>query len=468
MNCYQCGSKLGSGRYCLRCGADVSVYRKIIHISNNYYNAGLEKARLRDLSGAAEALSKSLQYDKKNIDARNLLGLVYYEMGEVVEALSQWVISKNFKATDNLADEYLMQLQEDRNQLETMNQAIKKFNQALSHAKNDGIDLAMVQLKRVIKQHPHFIKAYQLLALLYIEDEDYSRANRLLKRALKIDRGNTLCLKYSRLIRGKLGKNRSSKEKYQEEKTQKALLSVEESASADVIVPEYRERSGGTRVALGVLAGFAAAVCLIQFVIVPTVRRNTNVEVNEAVASYATKLADKELEIQTLTTQMEELQAEMDTLNETLDTYTDDSEGVLSQYDALLTAVNLYMDADTEKADLAKAFASIETDAVDSTAFDTVYESLQQYVTEDMVTEVFNEGLERYNEYYYSDAIELFEECLSLNADYDPAMYYLGLCYERRDDDETALTYYQQIVDDYPDSEYYDEAQAKTESLGEE
>ena len=29
-----------------------------------------------------------------NIDARNLLGLVYFETGEVVEALTEWVISK--------------------------------------------------------------------------------------------------------------------------------------------------------------------------------------------------------------------------------------------------------------------------------------------------------------------------------------------------------------------------------------
>lgn len=46
-------------------------------IANCYYNLGLERARLRDLSGAAELLKKSLTFDKYQKDARNLLGLIF-------------------------------------------------------------------------------------------------------------------------------------------------------------------------------------------------------------------------------------------------------------------------------------------------------------------------------------------------------------------------------------------------------
>ena len=57
----------------------------------------MEKAGVRDLSGAIESLKISLRFNKLNIDARNLLGLIYYEMGEVVTALTEWVISKNLQ-----------------------------------------------------------------------------------------------------------------------------------------------------------------------------------------------------------------------------------------------------------------------------------------------------------------------------------------------------------------------------------
>ena len=40
-----------------------------------WYNDGLRKAKIRDLTGAENSLKKSIQFDKYNKDARNLLGL---------------------------------------------------------------------------------------------------------------------------------------------------------------------------------------------------------------------------------------------------------------------------------------------------------------------------------------------------------------------------------------------------------
>ena len=52
MECYNCGAKLGKGDICQNCGANVKIYKKIIMASNAYYNDALEKAAVRDLSGA--------------------------------------------------------------------------------------------------------------------------------------------------------------------------------------------------------------------------------------------------------------------------------------------------------------------------------------------------------------------------------------------------------------------------------
>lgn len=38
--------------------------RKNQQIANSFYNLGLEKARIRDLSGAAQCLKKSLHFNK--------------------------------------------------------------------------------------------------------------------------------------------------------------------------------------------------------------------------------------------------------------------------------------------------------------------------------------------------------------------------------------------------------------------
>ena len=76
MECYRCGGRMFSGNRCLGCGADITVYRRIIRASNSCYNSALEKAKVRDLTGAAAMLRKSLQLYKKNTQARNLLGLI--------------------------------------------------------------------------------------------------------------------------------------------------------------------------------------------------------------------------------------------------------------------------------------------------------------------------------------------------------------------------------------------------------
>ena len=47
--------------------------QKIQYAANSFYNRGLELARERDLSGAAECLKRALQFNKYHTDARNLL-----------------------------------------------------------------------------------------------------------------------------------------------------------------------------------------------------------------------------------------------------------------------------------------------------------------------------------------------------------------------------------------------------------
>lgn len=116
--------------------------KKIMYQSNSWYNDGLRKAQVRDMSGAIVSLQQSLQYNRENIAARNLLGLVYYGIGEVSEALVEWIISKNLCPRDNIADYYIKNVQNSANELESLNQAIKKFNQCLVYCQQNGEDLA--------------------------------------------------------------------------------------------------------------------------------------------------------------------------------------------------------------------------------------------------------------------------------------------------------------------------------------
>ena len=157
---------------------------------------GLDKAEIRDLSGAIDLLRRSLKYNKLNIQARNLLGLVYFETGEAVSALSEWIISKNIKPDNNIAVEYIQKLQAEPARLDIINQTIKKYNISLKCCREGNEDVAAVQLKKIVSQNPKLIKAYHLLALIYIKREEYEKARKILKKAAKIDKTNSTTLRF--------------------------------------------------------------------------------------------------------------------------------------------------------------------------------------------------------------------------------------------------------------------------------
>ncbi|MBQ7425227.1 MAG: tetratricopeptide repeat protein, partial [Lachnospiraceae bacterium] len=189
----------------------VTTARRLKSLSNRLYNDGLEKAGIRDMTGAVSALREALKCDKNNIDARNLLGLVYYETGEVVMALSEWVISKNLKAEDNLADYFMDSVQSSPAHLEEINQTIKKFNIALNYCHQDSLDLAVIQLKKVLSLNSRFVKAHLLLALLYLNNGRFDRAKIEAQKALKLDSGSVMARRYlkeadSMLLPGESGK----------------------------------------------------------------------------------------------------------------------------------------------------------------------------------------------------------------------------------------------------------------------
>ena len=176
MNCMNCKAVVDVGmEICPNCGFNLRVQRKCFSLSNMYYNLGLDKAEIRDLSGAIDMLRRSLKFNKYNIHARNLLGLVYFETGEAVAALSEWIISKNIMSENNVATEYIATLQSEQAKLDMINQTIKKYNSALKCCRENNEDVAAIQLRKILSQNPKLIKGYHLLALIYIHKEEYEK-----------------------------------------------------------------------------------------------------------------------------------------------------------------------------------------------------------------------------------------------------------------------------------------------------
>lgn len=294
MNCINCGAFLTDTDldYCPHCGANVLIQKKVDYLSKLYYNQGLEKASIRDLSGAISCLKQSLAYDKRNIRARNLLGLVYFETGEVVAALSEWIISKNIQKSRNLASEYIEKLQANQNKLETINESIKKYNNALAMCREGHEDMAAIRLKKILAQNPKLIKGYHLLALIQMKNQEWNKARRTLKKAARIDKTNTTTLRFLREIDEQTGVTTKM------ENRRKSLIRDNEkekdNISGEIVVrpSTYKERSKVSLFFTMVL-GFAAGAAAFWLLVLPAVKQDVYRQANEQIVQYSESLSSQ-------------------------------------------------------------------------------------------------------------------------------------------------------------------------------
>lgn len=337
--CPHCGAQVRKNGYCSECYLPLSMLKKAQNTSNYYYNIGYDRASARDLSGAIESLLQALRYNKRNVPARNLLGLIYYEMGEAVQAMSEWVMSINYQQENNLATKYLKELKKDPARLESVDQLARKFNMAIQYAHSKDYDLSILQLKSALSDNPHFVKGYLLLALLYIGTDNYEKARVTLRRVLKIDKANSLAVHYLREMGdteeniiemrkqnvdndglldddyleeivvtedGRAPKKIEKKNLFQEIKAKKDTSVVRTGQFGQVSLAKY---SG-----LYMLLGLVFGVLLFSFFILPGQKKKLRVENEQLIKTYSEELAGKNSTINSLSAEVDSLTKQIDTL----------------------------------------------------------------------------------------------------------------------------------------------------------
>ncbi len=451
MRCYKCNSVLGESDFCMKCGADVSVYKIVVKSSNTYYNLGLAKAQVRDLTGAIEALRTSVKINKNNIKARNLLGLIYYEMGEIGEALREWVISINLKTEKNVASAYIRKLKANPNKLESYNQAAKKYNYSIDKAGDDGDDVALIQLKKVIQLCPRYVKANLLLALIYMKRQDFNRAGKLLKNVLKTDRNNTLALRYlDEINRTGIAADSDKGEDYYKGKK----LQTDASGVTTVISAKregYKEPGNGILTVIYILIGVVIGVALVWFLIVPSKLQNAQYDNNEKLKEYNEQLAERSIEIDNLETDLAETREELEKVKKELANY-NGSDGYLAQYESLISAVYAYLDTNIEQAMV--KLTEIDITMLPSDTAKSLYTRVQEACSSGDRA-YFTAGLNSYNATDYINAAKLFEEAYSIDSTQADTVYYLAMSYMMLSDEAGAQKYIDIMNENFTTSNYY-------------
>lgn len=434
----------------------MDIARRCAYISNSYYNKGLKLTQEYDLTGAAENLKRALQFNKRNTAARNLLGLIYYHIGEAADALVQWVLSLNLQPRNNDADRYLNEVQRQSGLIDSYEQAIIRFNQALALSQGGTDDLAILQLVKICENHKNYLRAHLLLGLLYMETGDYPKAFRSFQNAIKIDRGNTLALRCINELRSYQKPSKGSGKSIV-----KVIKPEKENEDKDLIIPEPYNQHQGLKTAGNVIIGLLIGIASVVFIYLPVKEASISRQYNKEVINVSQQLSGANNDLKQKDEEKQALQDKIDSLQNELDGINALNDSKRRSLQNLLGAMLAYQSEDIDRSALLyskvvpELLEDIPEEGAETAEVSPVeyYDKLKTYFEEDGYVTLTHKGDQKYEEEDYQGAMDYYDLSIAVHPANPVAIYKKGLCYFMMGDRDKANVMFTEVINKYPDHE---------------
>lgn len=432
--------------------------QKVIEQSNHCYNDGLRRANIRDLTGAIISLKRSLQYCRQNIAARNLLGLVYYGRGEVNEALVEWIISKNLKPTDNVANYFIKKVQATPEDLEKINVNIKKYNQCIQSCHQDAEDIALIQLKKVVLAHPDFVSAHQLLALLCIRKEQFERARQALTKAQRLDTTDPVTLYYLNELPAKKHK------KEQKTREEKVAYKVGNDTIIQPTTYSGIKENSSTVTIINIVTGILIGAAVVGFLINPAINQKENMRNADAIREYGAAIDAQKAQINALTTELDSYRFAQEEVEA-------DIEAALNtkgSYESLYAANQLWLEEEASSTKIINLLIEVDKSTLGEDGL-SLYETMYEEILVPRLESQYATGEAKFNVKDNENAIKALLEVIKIEPSYEDyyGMLMLALTYEEIDELDNALIYLEIIEADGDKSPHVNTAVKKIAAIKE-
>ena len=450
--CPYCGSKIKHDVYCHTCYRKTHWVKEIWEKSIVYYNKGYYAAQEKNLTVAMNYLKKAIYFNKYNTEARNLLGLIYFELGRIGEALKEWIISHSFNKEDELSAHYIKEIQKSPKQLVNYKEVIHLYNKSLEYLKQKNTDVAIIRLKKAVSMNPKFVEAKVLLGLCYMQDKQFYKANEQIKGALVIDRGHPEALRYFKALSGE---DTATIQPYELEYVP-AKTSSKRVKPAGVIDRSRFLKCSVFYFIIGIVAMFVIYHFLIQPNEVSTYEqeiarlKDRQEDLNNQLGEM---IKETEVEVSELETENKKLQLEVKDYEKQL--------GIYVQKDKLSIAQKQKDERNYVAA--AEALYNIAPSLLKEED-KSIYETLKEECYHSAAQVLYNEGYQLYYSEDYIGAKAKLEAVLIYDLVSDEArksLYYLGETEERLGNISEAQNYYRKLIAEFPNTKDAKRAEQK-------
>ncbi len=414
-------------------------------ISNRFYNLAIDRAMDRDLFNATLLLKKAILFNSKNANARNLLGLIFFEEGAVTEAIVEWLVSRDLVKSDiNPANEYIHKVQSDE-KLNNYFQSIRLYNEALDDISFERHDLAMMKLYKATELNDHNVKAMLLLSVLLLKINDHIKAGAYLLKCQKIDKGNHFINEHMDYVL------KNTKRTEMKERRIKNVYSLKKLDSDDAILPEKYIKLSENQKIIFILIGIIIGALSYSFLIAPH-NRSSSYTTDDEVIRYAELVNDQNKKIRDITIENNQLKADYEDASIKLRAYEEQNKLFTSQYETLNSIITDFDGGYISRA--AKNYVELDKDSITDESLIGLLNQARSRIEGIGAKRLCELGTESWNAGNKTAAISYYQLSLSINPDDPETMFLLARLYQNLDRSKDANQIFDRIIAQHPESNY--------------
>ena len=304
-----------------------------------------------------------------------------------------------------------------------------------------------------MEEKPNFVKAHLLLALLYMEHGDYTKAGKSLFKVLQIDKTNQKAQRYMEYVKSRTGKADVEKRKM------KNAFSHREMQDDDVILPPTYKENTGWQSIINIAIGLVLGAVLVVFMVMPARERSLNYEHNQEMRAYADKLNLANQKADSLQKEADQYRQEKEAAEENLSSLMGDSDSTLSQYGTMVQILNAWRKGDIQTA--VQLYIGLDQSKITDESMAGVLGELQAEMNASAPAVLESLGAQSTAAGDYDTALHYYEKYMEINDKNPQIIFNMAMIYKTKGDEETADQLFGQVIMNFADSPLAESARAE-------